>query len=83
MNSTNYQLLPHLTQFNQDIKWVEKYQQFQICRYNTLMIECKEELRSLLKKVKEENENAGLKLNIQKTKVMASRSHHFKEKMGK
>ena len=36
------------------------------------MIECKEELRSLLKKVKEENENAGLKLNIQKTKIIAS-----------
>jgi len=36
------------------------------------MIESKEELRSLLEKVKEENENAGLKLNIQKTKIMAS-----------
>ena len=38
----------------------------------TLMTESKEELRSLLEKVKEENENAGLKLNIQKTKIMAS-----------
>ena len=38
----------------------------------TLMAESKEELRSLLMKVKEENEKAGLKLNIQKTKIMAS-----------
>ena len=38
----------------------------------TLMIESKEELKSLLMKVKEESEKAGLKLNIQKTKIMAS-----------
>ena len=38
----------------------------------TLMAECEEELKSLLKKVKEESEKAGLKLNIQKTKIMAS-----------
>ena len=38
----------------------------------TLMIESKEELMSLLMKVKEESEKAGLKLNIQKTKIMAS-----------
>ena len=38
----------------------------------TLMTESKEELKSLLMKVKEENEKAGLKLNIQKTKIMAS-----------
>ena len=37
-----------------------------------LMAESKEELKSLLMKVKEEIEKAGLKLNIQKTKVMAS-----------
>ena len=36
------------------------------------MAESKEELKSLLIKVKEESENAGLKLNIQKTKIMAS-----------
>ena len=40
----------------------------------TLMAESKEELKSLLLKVKEENEKAGLKLNIQKTKIMASGS---------
>ena len=38
----------------------------------TLMAESKEELKSLLMKVKEENEKIGLKLNIQKTKIMAS-----------
>jgi len=37
----------------------------------TLMAESKEELKSLLMKVKEENERVGLKLNIQKTKIMA------------
>ena len=38
----------------------------------TLMAERKEELKSLLLKVKEESEKPGLKLNIQKTKIMAS-----------
>ena len=38
----------------------------------TLMAENKEELKSLLMKVKEESGKAGLKLNIQKTKIMAS-----------
>ena len=38
----------------------------------TLMVESKEELKSLLMKVKEESEKVGLKLNIQKTKIMAS-----------
>ena len=38
----------------------------------TLMAESEEELNSLLMKVKEENEKTGLKLNIQKTKIMAS-----------
>ena len=39
---------------------------------NTLMAESEEELKSLLMKVKEESEEAVLKLNIQKTKIMAS-----------
>ena len=38
----------------------------------TLMAECEEELKSLLMKVKEESEKVSLKLNIQKTKIMAS-----------
>ena len=40
----------------------------------TLMAESEEELKSLLMKMKEESEKAGLKLNIQKTKIMASSS---------
>ena len=46
----------------------------------TLMTESKEELKSLLMKVKEKSEKAGFKLNIQKTKIMASHqfmSHQF------
>jgi len=39
---------------------------------STLMAESEEELKSLLMRVKEESEKAGLKLNIQKTKIMAS-----------
>ena len=39
---------------------------------STLMAESEEELKCLLMKVKEENEEVGLKLNIQKTKIMAS-----------
>ena len=39
----------------------------------TLMTESEEELKSVLMKVKEESEKVGLKLNIQKTKIMASR----------
>ena len=40
--------------------------------YTTLMAESEEELKSLLMKVKEESQKVGLKLNIQKTKIMAS-----------
>ena len=40
--------------------------------YTTLMAESEEELKRLLMKVKEESEKAGFKLNIQKTKIMAS-----------
>ena len=43
----------------------------------TLMAKSEEELKSLLMKVKEESEKVGLKLNIQKTKIMASQSHYF------
>ena len=42
-----------------------------------LMAEIEEELKSLLMKVKAESEKVGLRLNIQKTKIMASWSHHF------
>ena len=49
----------------------------------TLMAESKEELKSLLMKVKEKSEEAGLKLNIWKTKIMASGPIPSWEKMGK
>ena len=45
---------------------------FRYAEDTTLMAESKEELKSLLMKVKEECEKAGLKLNIQKMKIMAS-----------
>ena len=51
-----------------------------ILRYTddiTLMEESKEKLTSLLKKVKEESEKAGLKLSIQKNKVHGIQSNHF------
>ena len=41
-------------------------------RYTTFIAESEEELKSFLMKVKEESEKAGLKLNIQKTKIVAS-----------
>ena len=41
----------------------------------TLMVESKEELKSLLMKVKEESEKVGLKLNIQKTKIVVPSLH--------
>ena len=44
----------------------------------TVMVESEEELKNLLMKVKEESEKVGLKLNIQKTKIMDGiRSYHF------
>ena len=47
------------------------------------MAESEEELKSLLTKVKEESEKAGLKLNVQKTKIMASQSPSLQgEKVG-
>ena len=50
---------------------------------STHMAESKEELKSLLKKMKEESEKVGLKLNIQKTKIMASASITSREIDGK
>ena len=41
------------------------------------MAEIEEELKNLLMRVKEESEKAGLKFNIQKTKIMGNWSHHF------
>ena len=55
----------------------EKHQQSQICRSNHPMAENKEELKSFLMKVKEENEKADLKLNTQKNKNHGIWSHYF------
>ena len=55
--------------WNQDCQ--EKYQQVRYADDTTLMAERKEELKSLLMRVKEESEKTGLKFNIQKTKIMA------------
>ena len=62
--------------------WMKPQAEIQVARRNinnlryaddtTLMAESGEELKSLLTKVKEESEKAGLKLNIHKTKIMAS-----------
>ena len=50
----------------------EKYQYFRYADDITRLAVSEEELKSLLMKVKEESEKVGLKLNIQKTKIMAS-----------
>ena len=62
--------------------WMKQQAELKIARRNinnlryaddtTLMAESEEELKSLLMKVKEVSEKAGLKLNVQKTKIMAS-----------
>ena len=72
-----------LCRVHHEKRWVEEAQagikiarrNINIFRYaddTTLMAESEEELKSLLIKVKEESEKVGLKLNIQKTKIMAS-----------
>ena len=58
------------TSWNQDC-W-EKFNNLRYADDTTLMAENEEELKSLLMKVKEESEKVGLKLNIQKTKIMVS-----------
>ena len=63
-------LLIRSTGWNQDC-W-EKYNNLRYADDTTLMAESEEELKSLLMKVKEESEKVGLRLNIQKTKIMAS-----------
>ena len=71
MQSTSWELLaPWSESWNQDAR-----RNINNLGYEddiTLMAESEEELKSLLMKVKEESKKAGLKLNIQKTKIMAS-----------
>ena len=59
------------TRWNQDC--LENINNLRYADDTTLMAEREEELKSLLMKVKEESEKVGLKLNIQKTKIMALR----------
>ena len=67
--------LPFLPPAFRKDRWIQK-QKGRYCLWqkvkDTLMAESEEELKSLLMKVKEESEKVGLKLNIQKTKIMAS-----------
>ena len=67
---------PGLKEAQAGIKIAERnINNFRYADDTNLMGESEEELKSLLMKVKEENEKVGLKLNIQKTKIMASISH--------
>ena len=71
MQKTSWEMLGWwITSWNQDF-W-EKCQNLIYADGTTLMAEDEVELKSLLMKVKEESEKVGLKLNIQKTKTMAS-----------
>ena len=70
-----------ITSWNQDC-W-EKYQQSQICKWYSLTAEKEKELKSLLMRVKEDSEKAGLKLNIQKNKVHGIWSHQMATRWGK
>ena len=72
MQSTSYEKCWAwwITSWNQDCE--EKYQHLRYADDTTLIAESEEELKSLLMKVKDESEKACLKLNIQKTKILAS-----------
>ena len=71
MQSTSWEMLG-LKKHKLESRLLEKNQNLRYADDTTLMAESEEELKSLLMKVKEESENVGLKLNIQKTKIMAS-----------
>ena len=73
MQSTSWEMPSRLDEVHAGIKIARR--NISNLRYTddtTLMAESEEELKSLLKKVKEESEKVGLKLNIQKTKIMTS-----------
>ena len=63
---------PELDEAQAGIKTARRNNNLRYADDTTLMAESEEELKSLLMKVKEKSENVGLKLNIQKTKIMAS-----------
>ena len=71
MQSTSWEILGWMKQsWNQNCR--EKYQSPQICRWHHPNAGNKEEVKSLLMKVKEESVKPALKLNLQKSKIMAS-----------
>ena len=72
MQSTSCEM-PHWMKHKLESRFLgEKINNLRYADDTTLMAESEEELKSLLMKVKEESEKFGLKLNIQKTKIMAS-----------
>ena len=72
MHSTSYEMLGWMKHKLESRLWGEISITSDMQITTTLIAERKEELKSLLMKVKEESEKVGLKLNIQKTKIMAS-----------
>ena len=71
MQSTSWEMLGGWSRsWNQDCH--KEYQYLTYANDTIIMAESEEELKSLLMKVKQESEKVGLKLNIQKTKIMAS-----------
>ena len=71
MQSTSWEMLGWMKQAGIKISW-RTSNNLRYADDTTLMAESEEELKSLLMKMKEESEKIGLKLNIQKTKIMAS-----------
>ena len=72
MQSTSYELLGWMKHKLESILQERNVNNLRNADDTTLMAESEEELKSLLMKVKEESEKVGLKLNIQKAKIMAS-----------
>ena len=64
----------HMTESEEELKSPLMNLKEESEKYTTFMAESEEELKSLLMKVKEESEKVGLKLNIKRTKIMASSS---------
>ena len=64
--------MPGSMKYKLESRLQENINNFRYADDTTIMAESKEELKSPLMKVKEESENSGFKLNIQKTKIMAS-----------
>ena len=71
MQSTSWEMLGWM-KHKLESRLLEEINNLRYADDTTLMAESKEELKSLLMKVKEESKKVGLKLNIQKTEIMAS-----------